>query len=258
MTILQFRPQHKIEKLLPEIEAYYVQPKSQILPETIAYLEDQVRSMQGQIEFAQLQMLYGLIAGLKNDPQGVHSRYQQAIKYADNFTIHANFLMAFIYLNDFEYQRISFFAAKCVMNQNDIKQLDFMIHKAINLGFSETILQLLEKKQKIDIQFSDNYCIQFYKKLGEIISNEEILYSLFCNLNQGIMKCQTQTLGKTFSYSEYDDTLIFNWLVKSNEAQILFDCQNICDEIMIDFEAKHSLNLNRLFIMIQPQEAYYV
>lgn len=258
MAILQLRPKHKIEKLLPEIEAYYAQPKSQILPETIAYLEDQVRSMQQQIDFAELQMLYGLIAGLKNDQQGVRSRYQQAIKHTDTFDIHVNFLMSFIYLNDFEYQETSFFAAKRVMNQNDMNQLDFMIRKAVSLGFSETILQLLKQKQKIDTQFSDNHLIQFYEKLGEIISDEKILYALFCDLNHGVMECNTQTLGKTFSYSEYDDTLIFNWCVKSNEAQVLFDCQNTCDEIMIDFEEKHQLNLNNLFVIIQAQEAYCV
>lgn len=258
MTILQFRPKHKIENLLPEIQSYYAQPKSQILPETIAYLEDQVRSMQGQIEFAQLQMLYGLIYGLQDNQQKVRSRYQQAVQYADTFSIHVNFLNAFKYINDFEYESKVFQAIQGILDWGNLNELNFTLDIAMSLGYTETALSLLKQKQKSDIHFAEHHKMAFLEKLNQMGLNDEKTYALFCDLRKGLMQQQANTLAIQWANSEYDESLVFYWFISENDAELLFICQNICDEIMIDFEEKHQLNLNNLFVIIQAQEAYCV
>lgn len=259
MAILHKLPKRKIEKLLPEIEKYYRQAESELTPEIFAYLENSVRTMEQSIEPAELQMLYGLIAGLKRDRQTVRSCYENAVKSNNAFFIHINFLMAFHDLNDVEYEDQAFYGAKKTMQTHDLEQLNFMISKAICFGYSETALALLQQKQKSDIHFQAEYRIEFYEKIIQMGLNETKSRLLFSEINQKLIELNAYQYGSIPAYLDDDkDSLILAWLIGSNQPEILLQCQDICDNIMIDFEEKHQLNLSKLFIVVQAQEVVHV
>lgn len=258
MATLHKLPKRKIEKLLPEITKYYRQAASELTPEIFAYLENSVRTMQQNIEFAELQMLHGLIAGLKRDKETVRSCYELA-KSSNTFFIHSNFLAAFHALNDVEYEDQVFYGAKQTMQSHDLAQLNFMISRAVSCGYAETALALLQQQQKSDIHFQEEYMIDFYEKIIQMGLNEKKSRLLFSEINQKLIELNAYPYAKMPTYLDNDeDTLILEWVVTHNQPETLLQCQDICDDIMIDFEEKHQLNLSKLFIVVQAQEVVHV